>query len=399
MKNRIVIVGDTIGLPVGYAPSTRTINIALALSDDSRNKVSILLLKPSEYAKEIKNSKIKGDVHDIPFEYTCGSTVHSINWFGRRFQSLIGTVNAAKNIIKHRKSTFSVILYSRNIEVIIFLSMICRAIGIKTVLELCEWPETQPKQSRFTQLRKKLFCNYSLNFVDGVIYISQYIKVKVEEYEITKKRNIPKFHLPILCDAAEYDKNTTETLSNPFFLYCGNFSYQSLIFKTLESFALVLKEKPEYKMVLVGSSDNELHRNSVFEKVQQLGLSSQIELPGFVDREKLITLYKTAHALLLPLEDDAQSNARFPTKLSEYLLSGRPVVVSNVGEIPNHLTDNVSAFITKDSSVENFANRVVDAVENPIKAGLVGEAGRNVALVDFNYKTYSNKFITWINHL
>ena len=53
-----------------------------------------------------------------------------------------------------------------------------------------------------------------------------------------------------------------------------------------------------------------------------------------------------AHGLLIPLFDDVRSTARFPTKIGEYLASGRPIVTTAVGEMPRYFEDGVTAFIS-----------------------------------------------------
>jgi glycosyltransferase involved in cell wall biosynthesis len=401
IEGKIVIIGDSIGLPTGYAASTRTTNIALALSEAGAN-VEILLIKPSETVYEIKNTESKGFIKNIPFSYTCGETTHSKNWFGRRFQAIEGFLTCANILIHQRKNISTVIFYSRNIEVVFPLNLLCKFIGVTCVLELCEWPVTQSANSKLSAFKKRLFCKYSLSKIDGVIYISQYIKNCVERYETKKNKFISKYHLPILSDSSEFEvkyNNGEPIIDYPYFLYCGNLSYLDLLFKTLECMSLVFKSKPAFKLIIVGSSDNEEHKIKLEKRIFELGITNEVILKGFVSKSQLINLYKSAYSLILPLDDDALSNARFPTKLSEYLLSARPVVVSNTGEIGMHLLNNISAYIPEDCSIEGFTERALHAINNPEEATLVGQTGKAVALKDFNYKTYAHSLLEWINKL
>ena len=45
--------------------------------------------------------------------------------------------------------------------------------------------------------------------------------------------------------------------------------------------------------------------------------------------------------------DSRQARGGFPTKLGEYLATGKPVCVTKVGEITVYLEDNVSAFLAE----------------------------------------------------
>ena len=53
-----------------------------------------------------------------------------------------------------------------------------------------------------------------------------------------------------------------------------------------------------------------------------------------------------AKLLALARPDSIQAQGGFPTKLGEYLATGRPVVVTKVGEIPDYLEDGVNAFLS-----------------------------------------------------
>jgi len=64
-----------------------------------------------------------------------------------------------------------------------------------------------------------------------------------------------------------------------------------------------------------------------------------------------------AKILALARPKSKVADAGFPSKLTEYLSTGNPVVVTRVGEIPYYLKDNVHAFLTEPDSVNSFAER------------------------------------------
>ena len=159
-KNNIVIIGDSIGLPFGYAPSTRITNLAFALESNNAS-VEVILVKPSEPIHEVKNENAYGTIRNIKFQYSGGNTTHSSSWLGRRWQAFVGFFNAFLYLFNQRKAIKTVVIYSRNIEVIAPICVLCKLLKIKTVLELCEWPVTQFTSGWFSSLKKKLFCKYA----------------------------------------------------------------------------------------------------------------------------------------------------------------------------------------------------------------------------------------------
>ena len=108
-------------------------------------------------------------------------------------------------------------------------------------------------------------------------------------------------------------------------------------------------------------------------------------LGGLSGQSDLLDLYARAHALLIPLFDDRQSRARFPTKIGEYLAAARPVVTNSVGEIPLHFTDGVDAVVCRPGDPRAFGQATAKLLADPPLAALIGRRGRRVAETRFHY--------------
>ncbi len=394
-KKKIIILGDTIGLPVGYAASTRTQFIASSLAEAGMD-VDILLIKPSEAPTDIKNTQTIFKLGKASVYYTCGTTTLSHNWFKRRSQSLNGLLNACKHLYIHRNETQAIIIYSRNIDVVMAIGLFARLYGIKSVLELCEWPLTQPTTNLISRLKKKLFCKYSLMFVDGVLYISQYIKNRIKEFEDAKRKKINKFHLPILCDSSEFNAYPNESVIEGKVVYCGNLSYRSLLERTLKIMKQVISINKSVTLLIVGSSTDQNDLVYLKNRVDHYQLTENVTITGYVPRNKLIKIYKSAYAFLLPLEDEKLSEARFPTKLAEYLLSGRPVIVPDVGEISYFLKRNVSFVSPTQNTTTGFVKSLDYIVSNSNVADNIGHTGKEVAIRFFDFRHYRQSLSRWL---
>ena len=96
-------------------------------------------------------------------------------------------------------------------------------------------------------------------------------------------------------------------------------------------------------------------------------------------------MYADAVALLIPLFDDLRSQARFPTKIGEYLASARPVVTTAVGEIERFFTDSKTACISPPGDPDAFADRLLAVLDDPDLASRIGVAGRRLAEERFEY--------------
>ena len=119
--------------------------------------------------------------------------------------------------------------------------------------------------------------------------------------------------------------------------------------------------------------------------VTTLGLGDSVHLPGFLPRHELRRLYSKSRALLAPLLDDEESRARFPTKIAEYLLTGRPVISTALGEVANLLSDGQNAFLAKQATPEALATIILRLVRDPSGADRIGQAGREYALLQLGH--------------
>ena len=110
-----------------------------------------------------------------------------------------------------------------------------------------------------------------------------------------------------------------------------------------------------------------------------------------LSREQIPPFICQASLLVLSRPDSHQAQGGFPTKLGEYLATGNPVCVTKVGEIPEYLEDNVSAFMATPGDVDSFADAIDRALSNLEQAKKVGQKGREVAEKEFNSETQARR--------
>jgi len=103
--------------------------------------------------------------------------------------------------------------------------------------------------------------------------------------------------------------------------------------------------------------------------------------------------------LLLARPNNIQAKGGFPTKLGEYLASGVPVVITNVGEISQYLTDKKNAYIAEPDNPISFASKIKEALQNYNEAKFIGEKGKEVANNVFSYKVQGRYLIEMIRKI
>jgi glycosyltransferase involved in cell wall biosynthesis len=114
-------------------------------------------------------------------------------------------------------------------------------------------------------------------------------------------------------------------------------------------------------------------------------------------REEIVNYINQAHILVLVRKNNLKSQASFPSKLTEFLVTANPVVSVNVGEIPDYLTDGENAFLVKPGDSDALAEKLIFVLENYQFAKEVGLRGKELTNTVFNYKFQAKRMLDFID--
>ena len=140
-----------------------------------------------------------------------------------------------------------------------------------------------------------------------------------------------------------------------------------LLFGAMES---VLQERPRARLVLIGNPHAQIPRERL--------PTSALMTPGFVDVEPVQNWLGAADCCVLPLSDTICNRGRWPGKLSDYLCSGRPVVMPNVGDAAEWIASHRAGWTSAPDS-ESLADALLEAFGSKGGAGEAGERARRMA--------------------
>ena len=146
-------------------------------------------------------------------------------------------------------------------------------------------------------------------------------------------------------------------------------------------------------MYIIGKTPSASDESGNLQLIETLGLKDRVVFTGVVPAADMPQLLTNAAVLALARPDNLQAKNGFPTKLGEYLLTGNPVVVTKVGDIPLFLKDGESALLAEAGNSQEFADKLCWALENPKEAQVIGKNGREVAMQNFNSAIETEKII------
>lgn len=383
-----VIISDSASFPWGMAASTRVRNIAKALVHQGVN-VQYLGLHGAN-TENHDGKRLSGFEDGIRYNYPGCFPVRSKNWFIRRIDDLSGKWLSLIKIkqLKKQGRIDTVIIYSRKYDTVLFWSKKIKKLGIKVILELCEWPLANTYSNNFSIENAKKFCNYAILTVDAILPISRYIENKVKD--ITKKnaKTIPTFIIPILTDLSFSSDNrivNEHKDKTNYILYAGAINYLDIAFFVVDVMSDLKSRGHEIILKFTGGGEPHLF-NQIKAYINKKDVVDLIEFSGFLEEKELMIYMTNALCLLAPLPETEQSKARFPTKIGFYLSSSRPVITNAVGSVNEYLTDGENAYIANNYEAELFAEKIIDIVKSPEEANRIGERGQQLAIKKFYYK-------------
>lgn len=249
--------------------------------------------------------------------------------------------------------------------------------------------ESVKRQLYLNVVRLKFIVNeFFKPYFDGLICIS----TNIENYYKKKNKNI--LRVPILCNDPQTNNNDNMIFNKPdkfFICFTGWVAIEK------DNLDLFLKSLAEFKK---SYSNFEFHlygkinkvNEEIFNKiVMELKLQENVFYKDFVKQEELPLIIKKYHLLVIPRGYNLQNHYGFSTKLSEYIISGVPFLITDVSDNGKFIKDNINGFIVPPDNVEKMTEKLLYIIENynNIVPQIIFNA-KKTALKNFHYANYSD---------
>lgn len=283
----------------------------------------------------------------------------------------------------HKGDIVYVYLYPLFMQLMILLaSKIKRATTIK---ETCEHPSSLRMNNKVRWLLDWIEFRLIMPRYDGFIAISTSLESFVNKY---RKPSAKVIRIPILVDPDSYDIDFSEMRSPfdvPYIIHTGTMQEpKDSISKIIHAFSVF---KHEYttpcKLVFTGKQSDP-RKCKYKKKIEQLELTDDVVLMGYVSDEEIIKLQHFAALSIIYKSDNLQTRNCFPTKLGELLMSQTPVITTTIGDVKLFLESGVSAYLFDENDENQLVQYIHAILSNPQEASVIAKRGRDVALNSFN---------------
>ena len=298
----------------------------------------------------------------------------------------------------HRGDVVYVYLYPLILQFFILLA--ARIKGAVTVRETCEHPSSLRMNSRMHSLEDWVEFHLLMPQYDGFIAISSSLEDFVNRY---KKPSAKVIRIPILVDPEPYAIDFSQMQSPfpvPYIIHTGTMIEQKdSISKILQAFHRLRQTcSSPCKLVFTGK-DSDPHRCKYRKQIEQLGLTEDVVLMGYVSDEEILRLQHFAAFSIIYKSDNLQTQNCFPTKLGEMLMSQVPVITTTVGETRQYLESGVSAYLFEENDEAQLVSYMQEILADPQAAKHIAERGQAVARTAFNPLTQGRRLSSFIHQL
>jgi glycosyltransferase involved in cell wall biosynthesis len=370
----------------GMAGTARVQNFIDFMPDKENHSFSNLIVADP---KEPVNYPVSGKINGVDYQvisYNLRAPISVLNYFitGRRY--------IKSRISKSKNNIFYVYGYP-NLSNLYFIRC-ARKLNYKIVFDIVE--DNRYIQSYKSFLSKikittsvRIF-KHLLKKTEGCITISYHLK----NFLIGLKNDNTKICLlPISVNIDNsVDPNETSNIQEPLkIFYGGSFGPKDGLEILFEAFNTLIENNFAVELILTGKGNDALLQK-LLDDPKYVKATQKIHYLGYLNKEEYRNTLNSCDIFCMTRIDTPYANAGFPFKLGEMLATGKPVVSSNVGDVPHYLAHMENAILIKPGKVNELVDALQYLILNPSKRVEIGTKGRQVARKFFDARNISRQF-------
>jgi glycosyltransferase involved in cell wall biosynthesis len=128
--------------------------------------------------------------------------------------------------------------------------------------------------------------------------------------------------------------------------------------------------------------------------IDKFNLNNKIHYHGNIEPAALSLEFTKYHLLILPRPLNKQAKFGLSTKLSEYLVSGVPTLVTAVSDNAIFIKDNYNGFIIAPGSLPEMVTKIIEIIDNyNLNSYQIARNAFRLAQEEFDYKLFTNTLI------
>lgn len=235
-----------------------------------------------------------------------------------------------------------------------------------------------------------------LHQADGIVVLSkhfaEYIHQKYLSIEEEKFWVYP--NVPDIDEMDGYSIRKTNLNPNDHFniLYFGGISQRRGIYTCIQSLGELTKEYSNIKLILIGPVDG--HERADFETaISQKDIKDSIMHIPWIDISELPSYINDSHVCISPIVKNAQHDSGVANKVFQYMLMGKPVIVSNCIPQSQLIAEGKSGLVFESENAQDLSEKIIQLYGNKDLREEMGSNGRKLVLAKYNTKYFGDSLV------
>lgn len=231
---------------------------------------------------------------------------------------------------------------------------------------------------------------FTLKSADGVVVPSFAYKSKIEKMRVNPEKiqvvpiGIDFERFQIKTDKESF-KERYHCQGSKVILSVSRLNYQKGLQYLIRAMPAVLKKVPNAKLMIVGEGEEFSYLNDLS---KSLGISQSVIFTGVLSHEEIPVAYSSSDVFVLPSLFE-----NTPLTLIEAQASGKPVISTRVGGVPEVLVDGETGFLVEPRNVKQLEVRIVDLLSDNNLAHEMGEKGKKFVSTRFGISNIVPSFL------
>lgn len=395
IKNKIIYIIGTFKYPYGEAASTRLTMLAKAIQHVG-GIVTIVTCGKQQTGASIPSAGMRDG---IPYTVLNGLGLSSASRILNGIKRFIFARTSLTGWLEDEKTPKPdlVILYGASAWIGSGIVNWGHHHAVPVIFDVVEWYDVHQCWGGYLGpffYDSELFMRWVSKKGDGVIAISNYL----ETYY--KRDGLPVIRVPGMVDLTKPLKVSVEfDINKPFtVLYSGFPGKKDMLTPLLDAAKLLSKTGKNIRFVFTGRDIEQALHQQGWEPASLKQLDN-VEFLGWLSEKDMELTKESSDAMVVFRTAGKSSLANFPQKFAEYMGSGHPVIVNNIGDMPIYVKHEINGLIVCDLSAQSVADAILSLAERQDRGRSLGLQGWTTAMKAFDYRSISEPLANFISSI
>lgn len=387
-----IAVVCTFPFPEGLAASARIIAYLKGLSNKNVH-TEVFIYRPTELYGVCSGYGVDGTINGVEYHYPNTRNYSKYKIIRVVFKYYYYLITCYKILKSNKKEQIDYLFISNDFLDILFLfTAFGKVAKIKTIFITDEYPEPiRVYLAKDIPLWKKMMYNFILKKQNSLIFMTEYLN---DFYNSKLKK--PYHILPSITDTSRFDISINEKIDCKYLCYMGNMELsKDNVDNIIYAFNIIKDNHPDVFFFLYGApspKDEQYLKNIIF----NLGLGNRVFIKGRVNSSEVPSILKKAYVLVSSQPKTKRAEGGFPTKLGEYMSTGIPTILTDVGEITKYVKDGVHIHIVPAENPEAYAEKLDYILSNYDECLKIADYAKKYIKENFDYNVVSSNLYDFL---